>query len=301
MKKILLLIVSLLNILSFTSCKNNNNNTQDVTTDKYASVKAFIEEYNKAHPDGYITNEKWCEISSITISYSDEDQNPCIAKTNGYMKFKFNTNCEFSGSSDCFYIKRQRNNIRINYRMGEFPDELCLENIMCLNNGKYIEQNTDAYSNITISGTNNVAPLDICFYSTMYYLYQTDIFNLSTMVEHLESDWPNLSTFCGLQYISCDNKIIRISVYKNGMATPEKEIESYEYYFDDNYDLEKVIFTSTNFTNERDSYYSKRHSYMVLKFSDELNKEVKDKFDALMLDDYTEEIDPNKLKKTIRL
>lgn len=76
-------------------------------------------EHRKGH-DSYITNERWCELSSITISYTEDSQPPCIVETNGYMKFKFNSNCEFFGSSDCFYIERKRNSIRIKYCMKNF-------------------------------------------------------------------------------------------------------------------------------------------------------------------------------------
>lgn len=162
MKKLLLLIITFFNAISFTSCVDTGSMPQghDVKN-QYASLKAFIEEYNKAHPDGYITNEKWCEVSGLTIAYPEKWVGPCIVETNGYMKFKFTSDSYFSGSSDYFYIERKRNSIRVQYHMGEFPYEYCLSNIMCLNNGKYIEQNTDVYSNVTTSGIDNIDSFNI--------------------------------------------------------------------------------------------------------------------------------------------
>ncbi len=293
MKKILLVLITLLNIFSFSSCKDTSNQEE---ISKYEDVKEFLKEYNEYHPDGLILSEKWCEVNTITILDHKEEKydqsnylnHQSIKRLNGYIKVKFNDN-ELSGYSDFFYIEKKTNEVEV--FSSSFSRKYCLSSQLSLKNGLFVEKSKDAYLNEVVQGKEYTDNVNISFNSILFDFKDVNFLNLAKHIDDLEGKTNNMFNFEGIQHIKRNGNSINISL---ALKNNGNFIENcnYEYYFDDNYNLEKIVFIYSEERNPNDGHYQGYYNtiYTTITFMDELTDEVEFFLREKLITEYTEEL-----------
>ncbi len=247
MKKILVVFLSFILIISFSGCidkDNELNYREKYYQENFEPLKdldLFISEYNKKHPNGYDLGVKWCEYHSVKVTEADYDSEYTI--TIGKIELDFNEN-ELDGKSRKFNIKTKK---VIN------EETITYTNIKSFCDGKYCEkiEENGKYNSIYNPRTRNAIEIKFPFLNS--------IFNLHSLINNVDNGYD-------------------ITVYNQNITfTKSEEIDNlgrktsiYQYYFDKNYNFitARLLVTMTYFENTSLKNYSASYS---LKFCDEEN------------------------------
>lgn len=223
MKKVLIIIIAFLSFFSFSSCKKENEKSEyEIYWENIRNLEDFSNKYMEAHPNGYDLGLNWCKYNSTKTTNLKNDFE--VQTTIAYVLVDFETN-SFNGKSRMFSINtwlktKENNNEIITTIEKKYKDQKYYEKIekeTTISNIKNYETN--------YKGNSNHLPT----YIDVIFPFLDTIFDLSNMDNNLTVS-------------RCDNVITILKVEKDELGI---KTSTYEYYFDDEFNLKKVSLTVT--------------------------------------------------------
>lgn len=186
------------------------------------SVKDFVFKYNAAHPNGYDLGERWCEFNSAKTVILDGGYE--VYTTTAILKMDFDEN-DFNGKSEEFSIK-STSTINTNEGKNETTT------IKTLRKNIYNESTTgDIQSSYIHAYANKNADA-----ITIKFPFINAIFD----IDNIENQCYTITR--------CDNVITFVftEITDSGIKT-----STYEYYFDESFNIERasISVTMTYFEN----------------------------------------------------
>lgn len=198
------------------------------------NIKDFVFKYNAAHPNGYDLGERWCEFNSAKTVILDDGYE--VYTTTAILKMDFDEN-DFNGKSKEFSIK--------------------FTSTIKSNEGKSEETTTETLrNNIYYKSTtgNDQAP-----FIHAYANKNGDAITIKFPFINAVFDIDNIENQ-GYTITRCDNVItfILTEISEQGIET-----STYEYYFDENFNIERASLsvTMTYFENTGLNSYATTYTF----------------------------------------